>query len=198
CAVGLRCVTIACPSTLIELAPCRNTALSIAVFDTTPFKVPASSPDVREISVCTVQTLRFRIRTRDEHVLPSAWLSMAMFGNGVGTGGAGGAGTLHTSGIAIACPPPLVLAGNTLSPPSGSLARARREWIPARPPSHNPHDAGPSMDLRTCQHPLERARLLCDNACRIPSTGDTKRPCRGNPLRAPSSWPRYRPRFGAR
>src|SRR5262245_35894139 len=37
---------------------------------------------------------------------------MPMLGKGVGIGGAGGAGTLHTSGNAKTCPPPLVLRGN--------------------------------------------------------------------------------------
>jgi hypothetical protein len=52
------------------------------------------------------------MRTRSEHVEPFACVSWAMFGKGVGTGGDGGAGTLHTSGIAVAEPPPFVDAGN--------------------------------------------------------------------------------------
>ena len=43
-------------------------------------------------------------------------------GNGVGTGdGLGGAGTLQTSGIAIAWPPPFVLTGNNVVPPASSV-----------------------------------------------------------------------------
>src|SRR5262249_43793601 len=46
---------------------------------------------------------------------PSACESIAKFGNGVGIGGAGGAGTLHTSGNANAMPPALVESGNTIA-----------------------------------------------------------------------------------
>ncbi|WP_437642673.1 hypothetical protein [Sorangium sp. So ce854] len=40
-----------------------------------------------------------------------ALLTIAMLGNGIGMGGAGGAGTLHTSGMPMQVPPPFDPAG---------------------------------------------------------------------------------------
>jgi hypothetical protein len=73
--------------------------------------LPASSPLDMDISVFTVAVFLFRIFTLLEQVLPFAWVSIAMFGYGIGIGGAGGAGVLHTSGKAIHWPPPFVDAG---------------------------------------------------------------------------------------
>jgi hypothetical protein len=45
-------------------------------------------------------------------VVPVAIGHWPMLGNGVGIGGAGGAGTLHTSGVPMHMPPAIVVAGN--------------------------------------------------------------------------------------
>lgn len=72
------------------------------VLDTTPLSVPASSPDVRAISVCTVHVFRLRMRTRLEHVEPFACASCAMFGNaGARTGSDGALDFTHGTELAV-------------------------------------------------------------------------------------------------
>src|SRR5690606_10938038 len=87
------------------------------VFEIMPFSVPASSPMLRLISVFLVQVFLLRIFTLLEQVLPLACEHWPMFGKGVGMGGAGGAGTLHTSGKDWHTPPPFVVAENIVRSP---------------------------------------------------------------------------------
>src|SRR5690606_7950135 len=100
CAVGLSMLTASLPSIFTLLTPALNVALSMLVPEETPFSVPASSPIVRGISLAFVITGWLRTFTFLLQVPPSACWHMPMFGKGVGIGGAGGAGTLHTSGNA--------------------------------------------------------------------------------------------------
>src|SRR3954453_21884273 len=82
---------------------------------TMPLSVPASSPLDLGISLPLRIVSLPSIFTLDEQVPALAWLGIAIFGKGTGTNGAGGAGTLQTSGNAKHWPPPLVDAGNIVA-----------------------------------------------------------------------------------
>lgn len=86
-----------------------------------PKRVPASSPCDRLTLLDLVTASLPQIFTL--LAVPEACITIEMLGKGTGTKGAGGAGTLHTSGKARHCPPPLEDAGNIVQPPAGAQAR---------------------------------------------------------------------------
>jgi hypothetical protein len=88
-----------------------NVTGPIIMPDITPPPTPASSPlDIGIWPLSTITNLLLII-TVNAQVGGSAWLAIAMFGNGVGIGGNGGAGTRQTSGMAMQFPMAVVHAG---------------------------------------------------------------------------------------
>jgi hypothetical protein len=89
------------PSHFTLLLPFLYCAGPLNLLDTMPPPaVPPSSP--LDIVISEPFTIVFlpSIFTLSEHVPPSACVGIAMFGYGIGTNGAGGAGVLQTSGNA--------------------------------------------------------------------------------------------------
>src|SRR4051794_21819730 len=100
---------MALPSAKTLELPFLYWALPLNLLDIMPPPaVPPSSPVETVISVPLTMVFLPTIRIFDEQLPPSAWVHMAMFGYGIGTNGAGGAGVLQTSGKPAHCPPPLV------------------------------------------------------------------------------------------
>ena len=88
----------------------RNATSPMIMPEITPPATPASSPALIGILEPSVSAGMLQMRTL---VLAfTAIAHCAMFGNGVGIGGAGGAGTWHTSGTPMHMPPAMVVAGN--------------------------------------------------------------------------------------
>src|SRR4051812_13335599 len=85
CAVGFSCVTTAFPSIFTVGTPSLTARGPIFTPDTTPPAPPASSPELIGTLDETVITGRLANFTFID--VPSAWVSMAMLGNGVGMGG---------------------------------------------------------------------------------------------------------------
>src|SRR5262249_23681829 len=103
------------PSTLTLLLPFLHLAGPLNLLETTPPPAfPASSPLDIVISVSLVAVFLPIIFTLLEAVPPSIWVSMAMFGYGIGTGPPG-VGVLHTSGKIMHWPSPLVEAPKIMS-----------------------------------------------------------------------------------
>src|SRR5690606_37670652 len=78
-----------------------------------PLRTPASSPLLELGSELSTTTSLLQIFTLE--IVLDELRTCAMFGKGVGTGGAGGAGTLHTSGKPAFIPPPLLACGKYIS-----------------------------------------------------------------------------------
>src|SRR5450755_1750140 len=91
------------PSKKTSKEKLTNSALPLILFDATPRSDPASSPVlVIKLESCTQVGFPSHITV----LVPLAVSDdMAMFGYGIGIGGAGGAGVLHTSGNAEVIPP---------------------------------------------------------------------------------------------
>src|SRR5436190_24339929 len=98
------------PSTFTLMLPILNSASPLNFAEIIPPKVPGSSPADMGILLPLITAGLPSILTFVD--VSVAWLTCAVLGNGVGINGAGGAGTLQTSGKAKHIPPPLQLAGN--------------------------------------------------------------------------------------
>jgi hypothetical protein len=96
------------PSMLTFMLPFLKAAGPLIMPDITPPALPASSPADIMIMVFAKITGMFMIFVLSEHRPGLASVHCAMLGNGVGIGGAGGAGTRHVSGQTKHIPPPRV------------------------------------------------------------------------------------------
>src|SRR6185503_1602204 len=109
CNIGSNARATPLPSNFTSKEKFTNSAFPLILFDATPSRLPASSP---------VLMLKFESLTHvglPSHFTVDAPLAvsddLAMLGYGIGIGGAGGAGVLHTSGNAVVIP--LLLACTT-------------------------------------------------------------------------------------